>query len=231
MEWSGARLDIEGGVRVRGTWDHPVMLGDVHMLDGNLIFQGTKYQISRGDIDFANPFRLDPNLNVEATTTIQQYLVTVSFSGTLSHLSLAYRSDPPLPTNDVIALLALGSTGEQNGLRSSGGQQSQNYGATALLSAAISNQLGGRVEQLFGISSFRVSPFLAGTTEQNAAARVTIEQQVTRQLTVTYSTNAQSNQQQAVQLEYALSPKVSLVALRDINGIYSVSVKFTKRLK
>ena len=231
MQWSGARLDIEGGVRVRGTWDHPVILGDVQMLEGNLVFQGTKYQINRGDINFANPFRLDPNLNVEATTTIQQYVITISFSGPMSHLSLAYRSDPPLPTSDVVALLALGSTGEQNGLRSAGGQQSQNYGATALLSAAISNQLGGRIEQLFGISSFRVSPFLAGTTEQNAAARVTIQQQVTRQLTVTYSTNAQSNQQQAVQLEYALSPKVSLVALRDINGIYSVSVKFTKRLK
>lgn len=231
MQWSGARLDIEGGVRVRGTWDHPVILGDVQMLQGDLVFQGTKYQINRGDINFANPFRLDPNLNVEATTTIQQYVITISFSGPMSHLSLAYRSDPPLPTSDVIALLALGSTGEQTGLRSAGGQQSQNYGATALLSAAISNQLGGRIEQLFGISSFRVSPFLAGTTEQNAAARVTIQQQVTRQLTVTYSTNAQSNQQQAVQLEYALSPKVSLVALRDINGIYSVSVKFTKRLK
>ncbi len=232
LEATGARVDMEGSVRLRGTWDHPVLLGNVHVLSGDLNFNGTNYSISRGDINFANPFRLDPILDVEASTTIQQYVITVDFSGPVSHLSLSYRADPPLPQADVIALLAVGSTGEENALRSATGSQSQNYGASALLSAAISNQLGGRIERLFGISRFRVDPFLAGTTtDQNAGARVTIEQQVTRNLTVTYSTNATANQQQVIQIEYALNPRVSLVALRDINGIYSVDVKFKKRFK
>jgi translocation and assembly module TamB len=231
MEWTGGQIEVEGAQRLRGTWDHPVLLGNVHVLAGSVNFQGTKYDISRGDINFANPFRLDPVINVEATTTIQQYVITLDFAGPMSHLSIAYRADPPLPSSDIVALLAVGSTGQANALRSSSGQ-SQNYGATALLSAAISSQLGGRIEKLFGVSQFRVDPFLAGnTTEQNTAARVTVQRQVTHNLTVTYSSNATSNQQQVVELEYAISPRVSVVALRDINGIYSMSVKFKKRFK
>ena len=61
------------------------------------LFHGNRYKVARGDINFANPFRLDPVVNVEASTTIQQYEITLNFNGPASKLTLAYRSDPPLP--------------------------------------------------------------------------------------------------------------------------------------
>jgi translocation and assembly module TamB len=233
IEWSGANFETEGDLRVRGTWEHPTLIGNVHVLSGELDFRGNKYQLTRGDIIFSNPFRLDPVLNVEATTTISSYEITVDFTGPTSHLTLAYRSDPPLSASDVIALLALGSPGEQGGLRSStSATPSQGFGATALLSEAISTQLGGPIQRLFGISRFRVDPFLAGTaTEQNAAARVTIEQQITHDLTITYSTNATANQEQVIQVEYAVRRDVSIIALRDINGTFGIDIKFKKHFK
>ena len=232
IEWSGAHVDIDGDVRLRGTFDRPVLLGNVHLLGGEMPFRGNVFQITRGDINFANPFRLDPELDVEATSTISQYQVTIDFSGRASHLALNYRSDPPLPDSDIVALLALGSPGEQSGLRSSPGS-SQNYGATALLSEAISTGIGSRIEHLFGISSFRVDPFVAETsTESNAAARVTIQEQVARGLTVTYSSNAAtSNQYQLIQVEYAIKRDLSVVFLRDITGTYGMDIKWVKHFK
>jgi len=158
--------------------------------------------------------------------------VTIDFSGPASHLALNYRSDPPLPDTDIVALLALGSPGEGSGLRSAPGS-AQNYGATALLSEAISSGIGGRIEHLFGISSFRVDPFVAGTaTESNAAARVTIQEQITRDLEITYSTNAAtSNQYQLIQVEYALKRGLSVEFLRDINGTYGFDIKWVKHFK
>ena len=145
---------------------------------------------------------------------------------------MTYRSDPPLPDSDIIALLALGSPGEEAGLRSSSGG-GQNYGATALLSEAISTGIGGRIEHLFGISQFRVDPFVAGTaTESNAAARVTIQEQVARDLTITYSTNAATtNQYQLIQVQYNISRELSVEFLRDINGTYGFDIKWVKHLK
>lgn len=232
IQWSGAQIGIDGSVRLRGTWDRPILLGNIHLLGGQMAFRGNKFQLTRGDINFANPFRLDPVLNVEATTTISQYQVTINFSGPASRLSMTYRSDPPLPDSDIIALLALGTPGESEGLRSQSAS-SQSYGATALLSEAISSGIGGRIEHLFGISQFRVDPFVAGAaTESNAAARVTIQEQIAHNFTITYSTNAATtNQYQMIQVQYDISRALSVEFLRDINGTYGFDIKWVRHFK
>jgi translocation and assembly module TamB len=233
MEWPGAELDAEANIRVRGTWEHPILLGHIHVLSGDLLFHGNRYRVARGDINFANPFRLDPVVNVEASTTIQQYEITLNFNGPASKLTLAYRSDPPLPANDIVTLLALGQTSQESTLRSAAGAQSGTTGASALLSEAVSSQVGGRLEKLFGITNFRVDPGLTsvGSTgaSQNAAARVTVQQQVTRNLTVTYVSNVGTTQQQVIQVEYNVNRNVSIVALRDYNGTFGIDVKIKKR--
>ena len=235
MEWPGAELQADANLRVRGTWEHPILLGHIHILSGELYFAGNRYRVTRGDLNFANPFRLDPVMNVEATTTIQQYEITLNFTGSASKLTLAYRSDPPLPANDIVTLLALGQTSTEAQTRSGGTTQSGTSGASAILSEAVSSQLGGRLERLFGITRFRVDPGLAGVgttgSEQNPAARVTVEQQVTRNLTITYVSNVSSTQEQVIQVEYNVDRNVSVVALRDQNGTFGIDIKIKKRFQ
>jgi translocation and assembly module TamB len=235
MEWPGAQLQADANLRVRGTWEHPILLGHIHLLSGDLYFAGNRYRVTRGDINFSNPFRLDPVLNVEATTTIQQYEITLNFNGPASKLTLAYRSDPPLPANDIVTLLALGQTSSEATARSGGTSQSGTAGASAILSEAISSQLGGRLERLFGITRFRVDPGLAGVgstgSQQNAGSRVTVEQQITRNLTITYVSNVSSTQQQVIQVEYNVDRNVSIVGLRDQNGTFGIDIKIKKRFQ
>jgi translocation and assembly module TamB len=235
MEWPGAELQAEANLRVRGTWEHPILLGHIHILSGELYFAGNRYRVSRGDLNFANPFRLDPVLNVEATTTIQQYEITLNFNGPASKLTLAYRSDPPLPANDIITLLALGQTSSEAMARSGGTSQSGSAGASALLSEAISSQLGGRLERLFGITRLRVDPALSpvasASSGQNAGPRITVEQQVARNLTITYVSNVSSTQEQVIQVEYNVDRNVSIVGLRDQNGTFGIDIKIKKRFR
>jgi translocation and assembly module TamB len=231
MEWTGARLLTDASLRLRGTWEHPILLGHIHLLSGEMKFRGNQYTIARGDINFANPFRLDPVLNVEATTTIRQYEVTLDFTGPASRLTLAYRSDPPLPSSDIIELLALGQTGQASAARSATGQNA-GVGASALLSEAISSQLGGRIQRLFGISHFSVGPSVATlNTQQNSIASVTIEQQVTRGLVITYITDVTTTQYQVIQIEYTINREFSVVALRDENGTFGLDVVRKTRFK
>ena len=173
-------------------------------------------------------------LNVEVGTTIQQYEVTVDFTGPASHLTMAYRSDPPLPSSDIITLLALGQTGEESMLRGGAAAvQTPQLGATTLLSEAISSQLGGRVQRLFGVRHFSVDPdYIAATSAtQNPGARVTIAEQFSRNLVITYSTDVTSTQQQVIQIEYTVRPDLSVVALRDENGTFGIDVVRRQRFK
>jgi len=238
MEWPSAELEADANLRIRGSWEHPILLGHIHVLSGDLYFHGSRYRVARGDLNFANPFQLNPDVNVEATTTIQQYEITLNFSGPANKLSLSYRSDPPLPSNDIVTLLALGQTSSEAEVRSGGtgaGSASVGTGASALLSEAISSQLGSRLERLFGITRFRVDPGLAGVgstgSEQNSAARITVEQQIARDLTITYVSNVSSTQQQIIQVEYNVNRQVSVVALRDQNGTFGIDVKIKKRFQ
>ena len=239
MEWPGAQLRADADLRVRGTWEHPILLGHIHILSGDLNFAGNRYRVSRGDLNFANPFRLDPVLNVEATTTIEQYEITLNFNGPASKLTLAYRSDPPLPADDIITLLALGQTTAESaanrgaGTSSSGTASSGSANASAILSQAVNSKVSGSLERLFGITRFRVDPGLTelGSTgsEQNAAARVTVEQQIAHNLTITYVSNVSSTQQQVIQVEYNVDRNVSVVGLRDQNGTFGIDIKIKKR--
>src|SRR4029077_17817365 len=140
------------------------------------------------------------------------------------------------PSNDIVTLLALGQTSTEASARSGGtttGSLGAGSGANALLSEAISSQLGGRLERLFGITRFRVDPGLTEVatsgSEQNAAARVTVEQQIAHDLTITYVSNVSSTQQQIIQVEYNVNRNVSIVALRDYNGTFGIDVKIKKR--
>ena len=66
-------------------------------------------------------------------------------------------------------------------------------------------------------------------SEQNAAARVTVEQQIARNLTITYVSNVSSTQQQVIQVEYNVDRNVSIVGLRDQNGTFGIDIKIKKR--
>ena len=44
IEWSGAHVEMDGDVRLRGTWDRPVLLGNIHLLGGEMPFRGNTYR-------------------------------------------------------------------------------------------------------------------------------------------------------------------------------------------
>src|SRR5262249_32354244 len=101
-------FQADANLRLQGTALNPALLGRVDITQGEFEFQGTRYTINRGDITFANPFRIDPILNLDLETRVSTYDITLTLAGTLQKLNVSYRSDPPLPENELITLLAVG---------------------------------------------------------------------------------------------------------------------------
>jgi len=62
-------------------------------------------------------------------------------------------------------------------------------------------------------------------------ARLTMEQQVSSDVTLTYITNLAVANQQIVRIEWDFSRKWSAVALRDENGAFSIDFQYRKRFK
>jgi translocation and assembly module TamB len=228
---SYAKLAGTADLTVRGTVAEPTILGRIQISDGSATFAGTKYELQRGDIYFSNPVRIDPTIDVNATARVETYDITVGLQGTMSNLKAAYRSDPPLSEADIFALLALGRTQEEAQLYQE--QQLEagtNSTSSALLGGALNETVSNRIGKLFGGGSVKIDPAFVGTLG-NSAARITVQQQVNRQLSVTYATNVNYTAQQLLQAQYDLTPNESIVATRDESGVYSVVFKIRKRYK
>ena len=76
----------------------------------------------------------------------------------------------------------------------------------------------------------KIDPQLTGV-ENNPQARLTLEQQVSRNLTFTYITNLASSNQQIVRVEWALNRNWSVIAVRDENGLFGVDFLYKKSFK
>lgn len=232
MQTAMAKLSGDADLRLRSSAARPVLLGRVDILEGEVSFNGSKYRLDRGDVTFTNPVRIEPVLDLQASTRVSDYDITLGLNGTVDKLNINYRSEPPLPSSDIIALLAMGRTREESAsLQGSSGfsQEASNL----ILSEALNSFVSNRAQRLFGVSRIKVDPNGPGTETSivTSAPQVTIEQQVASSLVLTYSTNVSQTSQQIIQVEYALTRNVSIVALRDYNGVVSFDVKVRKRKK
>jgi translocation and assembly module TamB len=236
MQTAVVRLSGDADLQVRGTVAKAVLLGRADVIEGEVYFNGTKYQLERGDVTFTNPVATTPVLDLQASTHVRDYDIMVNLNGRVDTLSLTYRSEPPLPTADIVALLAFGqtnqtsqTTAQQQSSQSSFSQDTSN----AILSAALNATVSNRAERLFGVSHIRFDPhgLQTATSPITNSPAVTIEEQVKDNLTLTYSTDISQTSQQIIQGVYNISSNVSVVGLRDQNGIVSFYVRIRRRKK
>jgi translocation and assembly module TamB len=124
--------------------------------------------------------------------------------------------------------LAFGRT-RQDELYTSQSNQGLSTAVNSFLGQAVNSASNSRVQKLFGVSRVKIDPQVGGP-ENNPNPRVTIEQQLNNNITVTYVTNiSQSSSQQLIQVEYNVTRNISIVAVRDQNGILSFDVHYRQR--
>jgi len=227
-------LQAEADLRLQGTPYKPVLLGRIVVNQGEINFLGGSYRISRGIVTFANPVRLEPLLDLDLYTRVRGIDVTMNFTGPLDKLNLTYRSDPPLQVNEIIALLAVGRAPSSDlAVQSQQNQRDQSWqqlGASKLIGTAVEALEGGRLQRFFGVSRIKIDPNLTGLG-RTPEAQITLEQQVSRDITFTYVTNLAQEQQTLVRVEWNLSRQWSVLAVRDENGLFGIEVQFRRQFK
>ena len=226
-----AKLAGDVDLHLRGTLATPSLLGQVSITEGNATIAGTRYELQRGDITFTNPVRIEPSIDLNATARVEDYDITLGLHGSLDKMAVSYRSDPPLPEADVVALLALGRTQSQQQIY---GQQQEQISASptteALLGGALNATVSSRVQKLFGAGAVKVDPNYLGVLG-NSTTRITVEEQLSKYVTLTYATDVNTTAQQLLQAEIAVNRHVSLVVARDESGVFSMVVKAVRRFR
>jgi outer membrane protein assembly complex protein YaeT len=190
---------------VTGTSRDPNLNGRLESESGYVRFRGQRYEITRATLDLL-PGSGGTVLNLIAESDFRGYRVSLGLAGQIDAIETTLRSEPALSRDEIISLITTGRT-ESGALTS---QDPLRSGVGAAASFISSGLISRPTEQLLGLSRFQIDPIIRPNA--NPAARLTVGQQLSRNLYVSYSTNLATEQDQTALAEYTFTNRFSGLA-------------------
>jgi outer membrane protein assembly factor BamA/autotransporter translocation and assembly factor TamB len=213
------KFSATADLRLVGTATRPSIIGRTTLGEGGVIYFGTRrYRLDeRGYIDFTNQNKIEPDLYIVATATVQGSDIVLTLRGTPSTLqtSLDAPDHPEYSESDKVALLLTGQTASS---ATSAGITSSGTELVGLLSGEFLNAAG----QAIGLTTVRLENndpnvrFDAGlvATETDPGTRLTIGRNIGSRFEVVFSQSL--HQSGGLTWIVSYSPKTNLT-LRAVN--------------
>ena len=240
-----ATMVANADLRLGGSYDRPTLFGRAEIDRGTIIFEGNRYIITQGTVDFLNPTRIEPFFDLEAETRVrlpgQTYLVTIGLSGTPNRLAPpSLNSDPPLPMVDIIALL-FGTTdpaslqdAELRSLSASGTQESEEALLRAGLARALASPVTGQVDRIIGGitgTTVQITPTLGNESDPlTPSARLVIGRRISNSVYLTFARSLGNTQRdQILILEYDQNERLGWVLTQNGDGTFAIDFRMRHR--
>lgn len=228
---------VRPGLQVTGTNQRFGARGQLRIMpESKLKLRQNEFDVREGTIRFDDPERVSPRVDLRAITEHRRYAtaqtaqssvssvaaaqsaslsglwrIQLHATGELEDLKLGFSSDPPLAQDDVILLLTTGMTRAEldRGLASSLGETVGLEALSSLTGAdrAVKNTIPLIDEFRFG-SNYSTR---SGRTEPT----VTLGKRITDALRATVTTTLTENREVRSNLEWRLSPRVSVQGAYD----------------
>ncbi len=219
-----ADVTLEVDLFLKGTVDHPYLIGRIDTREGTLAFRGNTFRVQAATVDFVDPARFRPEIDLQATTTVQEYDITLRLTGTIERFNLTLTSDPSLSETDILALLTVGRTTEQVA------RSEESVGREEAASLAMQQALEAGVERLPGIDrlvdSFQIDPRYDPTLNTSTPELSVGKQLFEDRLILRYSTTLDSSARQGVRVEYELARNVYLIGEQDSARGFGGDIRF-----
>jgi translocation and assembly module TamB len=232
--WASADLKLQG------TYDRPALFGRAEIDRGSIVFEGNRYVVTRGTIDFLTPpaGRIEPIFDIEAETRVrvpsQTFRITLGLSGTMGSPSLTLGSDPPLSNADIIGLLVGTSADVTNELRSLSPDAST-AAEEALLRAAGARLITGTisapvrrvVEETFGLETAQIAPtFGTDNDPSTASARLILGKRLSSRAYISYTRPlGNAARDQVIILEYDQNDRVGFVLTQTGDRTFAIDFR------
>jgi hypothetical protein len=236
-----SRIVTTADLALRGTYWVPLLFGRVDVNRGEVYFEGNRYSVTRGTVDFSNAQKIEPFFDIEAETRArapgQIYRVLFHVSGTPERFTFDLSSDPPLNQIEILSLL-FGDVkdplnAEIAALRQPDRAEENLIAARAarLLTSPLSSEVGRVVEETLNVDTVQIIPSLGDVSTQqfarlNPSARLTLGKRISDKLFLTYSRALSvSTRDQIILLEYLQSDRFAWIISQNEDRTYAVDVR------
>ncbi len=248
-------LKAENPIRITNSLMDVALIGEVRLLgnparprgeggltspanSSRIFFKNNEYQIISANINF-NPKKeiSNPDFDIRALTLISSYKVYPKAYGDLERFNFDLSSEPTLPRNSILSLIAFGYTNEiQNSLYATDQQSLTQVGVGSFvfdrfkISDILNKQFGLQVNLGTLIEQSQTDSLLSGRSQDSgnlgagslgrtrSATRIELKKRLDEALTLSVSSTMGGSigQRQSMNLNYGLSKNIQ------VEGVYEL---------
>jgi len=223
VENNVADMSLSPDLRVLGTAQRPVISGRAAVDEGVVTYQKRAFEIRKGVVDFLNPYRTEPTIDIEGEVEVRDWIVTLRIGGTPDNLRFELTSDPAEEHGDIISLLVFGKTLKEM-RRNDGGS---GFSAREMLGEVLADSVSSGVKDATGLDIVEVEFTEAEGGNDPDDIKVTLGKELSRRITVKYGADIQKGVTvQKVISEYRILEELMVSAFQDTAGNFGGALTF-----
>lgn len=218
-----AHLEIAPDLHITGNLNNPVVSGQAEIESGKIEYKQKTFVIKRGRIDFVNPYKTEPILDIKSEAQIRDWLIYLNISGALDQLVFKLTSDPLETDGDILSLLVFGKTTHE--LIEGEGGASQT--TTQMLAELIFSTFEENIQDVTGLDILEVETKTQGDEKHLENIKITVGENLSRRITVKYATEMEDGEmsQRAI-AEYKFLENILISGFQDSKGIFGGDLRF-----
>ncbi len=215
-----AYLAVSPDLTVGGTAANPVITGRATIDSGSVNVYKSEFDVQKGVIDFVNPYKTEPIVDIRAEMQVRSWSIFLNVSGPLDNLDLQLVSDPLESHADIISLIAFGKTAREMG---TGGGAA---GPGRMVSGLLAGKTGRRVQSATGVDQLDIRMGEDdGTGGQ--AVHVSVGKDLSRQMSVLYDVDTRAGETiQRITTVYRILENLLMSGFQDSAGQMGGEIKY-----
>jgi len=211
-----AYILIEPDINISGTAASPIITGRARILEGTVTYLKKEFKIEKGIIDFTDPYKIDPYIDLAAKTQIRNWTIFLELSGKTDNLKFNLSSKPEETQQDIMSLLIAGKTTKELGGSTKGAY-------TKILADKATEIIGKNVETSTPLDSFKIG---YGGSEGSTVS-VTLGKKLSKRLEILYSMKTEDEGTVHTNAaEYKIMENILVKAFNDSQGMSGAELTF-----
>lgn len=218
-----AIIALKPDIHIQGNLRQPLFTGRAVVESGVINYQGKSFEVTRGLIDFINPYEIEPRIELEGNTQIREWKIFLSITGVPENLKIILQSEPTLQDGDILSLLVFGKTVPEF----VEGEEGQTSSPAGILAGLLANQIQKNVKEETGLDSVEMEYQKSPTDPNLSQVKVAVGKELSRQIMVKYGIETMNSKvvQKAI-TQYRFFENIMLEAYQDSEGDYGGELQY-----
>jgi len=221
VENNVAQMNISPDLKIGGTLANPIISGRAQVSDGIVTFQRKDFVVTKGIIDFINPYRTEAEIDIESEAQIRTWKITLALKGTLDNLQITLTSEPSETEADILSLILLGQTTAEL----SGGEGGAQRTTSQIMAGMIADTFGDEIKRNTGVDILQVENTDSDNGEDAGGVKVTVGKHLSNRMTVKYAIETINGEtKQWAIMEYKLLERILVNGSQSNTGLFGAEL-------